>query len=83
MTELTITIYALKLRSNVVLLTVKAGFNFKIIDFRGEKIENPHMGDYRHIDMFSRIESARLENYKNTFKRSNFSGKFGKINFGV
>ena len=47
------------------------------------------MGDYRHIDMFSRtkcdpeIDAAWLENYKNTFKRSNCGGKFGKFFFGV
>ena len=47
------------------------------------------MSDYRHIDMFSwtkcdqENDSARLENYKNTFKRSNCGGKFGKIFFGV
>ena len=27
-----------------------------LADFRGEKIENHDMGDYRHIDMFSRTE---------------------------
>ena len=46
------------------------------MDFRGEKIENHHMGDYRHMDMFSRtesdrqIDSAQLEFQKSTFKRS-------------
>ena len=44
--------------------------------FEGEKIENHHIGDYRHIDMFSRteshrkIDSARLENHKRSFKPS-------------
>ena len=39
-----------------------------LADFRGEKIENHRMDDYRHIDMFSRreshreINSARIEN---------------------
>ena len=34
-------------------------------DFRGEKVENHHMGDYRHMDMYSwreghpEIDSAR------------------------
>ena len=38
-----------------------------LADFRGEKIKNHHMGNYRHIDMFSgmechpEIDSARLE----------------------
>ena len=38
-----------------------------LADFRGEKIENHHVGDCRHINMFSRtewhpeIDSARLE----------------------
>ena len=47
------------------------------------------MGDYRHIDMVfwtksdPEINSAWLENYKNTFKRSNCGGKFGKNFFGV
>ena len=58
----------LKLGWKVAFLTVNVSFHVKIIDFRGEKIENHHMGDYRHIDMFSRMEfhqeidSSRLEN---------------------
>ena len=52
----------------VAFLTVEASFHVKIIDFRGEKIEKHHMGDYRHIDIFSRteyhpeIDCAVLEN---------------------
>ena len=52
----------------IAFLTVEAIFHVKTIDFRVEKIENHHMGDYRHIDMFSRtechpeIDSAQLEN---------------------
>ena len=51
-------------------------FHVKLIDFRGEKIENHHMTDYRHIDMFSPIEShpeidsAESENHKRSFKPS-------------
>ena len=58
--------------------TVNASFGLKIIDFRGEKIENHHMADYRHIAMFSRTEShpeidcARLEIEKSPSKRSNW-----------
>ena len=46
------------------------------MDFRGEKIESHHVGDYKHIDMFSRtkshpeIDPTRLENYKRPFKGS-------------
>ena len=60
------------------LSTVNASFGLKIIDFRGEKIENQRMGDYRHIDMFSRtefhpeIDSAQLEIEKKPFKRPNW-----------
>ena len=49
-----------------------------LADFWGEKIENHHMGDCRHIDMFSRtkshpeIDSARLEIEKSAFKHSNW-----------
>ena len=56
-------------------------FDLKIIDFRGEKIENHHMGDGRHMDMFSEteshleIDSARLEIEKSPFKRSNWVQK--------
>ena len=52
-----------------------------LADFRGEKIKNHHMGDYRHMDMFSRtecdpqIDSAQLEIQKSTFKRSNWGEK--------
>ena len=52
-----------------------------LADFRGGKIENHHMGDYRHMDMFSRtkcdpeIDSAQLEIQKSTFKRSNWGEK--------
>ena len=65
----------------VAFLTVNANFHLKIIDFRGEKIENHHMGDYRHMDMFSRtkcdpeIDSAQLEIEKKTFKRWNWGEK--------
>ena len=47
----------------------------------GQKIENHHMGDYRHMDMFSRtecdpeIDSAQLEIQKSPFKRSNWGEK--------
>ena len=40
----------------------------------GQKIENHHMGDYIHIDRFSRteshgkIDSAQLENHEMSFK---------------
>ena len=60
-------IYPLKLEWKIAVLGAEAIFHIKTIDFRGEKIENHHMGDYRHIDMFSRtechpeIDSARLE----------------------
>ena len=63
-----------KLGEKVAFLTVNASFPLKIIDFRGEKIENHHKGDYRHMDMFSRteyhpeIDSARLEIDKSPFK---------------
>ena len=49
-----------------------------LVDFRSEKIENRHMGDCRHMDMFSRtefhpeIDSARLEIQKRPFKHSNW-----------
>ena len=62
-------------------LTVEWSFHVKIIDFRGEKIENQHMVDYIHIDMFSRtefhpeIDSAQLEIEKKPFKRSNWGEK--------
>ena len=52
-----------------------------LVDFRGEKIENLPMGDYRHVGMFSRteghpeIDSVRLKNYIRTFKRSNCGEK--------
>ena len=65
----------------VAFLTVNANFHLKIIDFRGEKIENHHMADYRHIDMFSRTEShpeidcAQLEIEKSPSKRSNWGEK--------
>ena len=51
------------------------------MDFRGEKIENHHMGDYRHMDMFSRtecdpqIDSTQIEIQKSKFKRSNWGKK--------
>ena len=57
------------------------GFHVKIIDFRGEKIENRHMGDCRHIDMFSRtacnpeIDSVRSGDLNRAFKPSNWGGK--------
>ena len=60
---------------------VNGSFHLKIIEFRGEKIENHHMSDYRHMDMFSRtkydpqIDSAQLEIRKSTFKRSNWGEK--------
>ena len=60
---------------------VNTSFHHKIIDFKGEKIENHHMGDCRHMGMFSRmkydpqIDSAQLEIPKSTFKRSNFGEK--------
>ena len=44
----------------------------------GQKIENHHMGDCRHTDMFSRtefhpeIDSAQLEIEKKPFKRPNW-----------
>ena len=63
------------------LLTVNVSFHVKIIDFRGDKIENNHMGDYKHIDMFSRtechpeIDSAPLEIEKIPFKRSHWGEK--------
>ena len=66
----------------VVFLTVNANFHLQIIDFKGEKIENHHMADYRHIDMFSgteshqEIDSARLEIQKSPFKRSTWGEKF-------
>ena len=66
----------------VVILTVNTGFHLKIIVFRGEKIENQHMGDYRHINMFCRtechpeIDSARLEIEKIPFKCLNWGEKF-------
>ena len=52
-----------------------------LADFRAEKIENHHLGDCRHIDMFSRtecdpeIDSARLGDLKRPLKRSNWSEK--------
>ena len=67
--------------SKVAFLTVNVSFHLKIIDFRGEKIENHHMGDYRHMDMFSRtecdpeIDSAQLEIQKSPFTRSNWGEK--------
>ena len=67
-------IYPLKLEWKIAVLGAEAIFHIKTIDFRGEKIENHHMGDYRHIDMLSRteshrkIDSARLENSKRSFK---------------
>ena len=60
---------------------VNVSFHVKIIHFRGEKIENNHMGDYRHIDMLSwtefhpEIVSAHLEIEKKPFKRSNWGEK--------
>ena len=63
------------------LLTVNVSFHVKIIDFRGEKIENHHMGDYRHNDMFSQTEfhpgfdSAQLEIEKSLFTRLNWVQK--------
>ena len=60
---------------------VNASFHLKIINFRGEKIENRNVGDYRHMDMFSRTEfdpqlqSAQLEIQENTFKRPNWGEK--------
>ena len=60
---------------------VNTSFHHKIIDFKGEKIGNHHMGNYRHIDMFSRtechpeIDSARLEIEKSPSKRSNWGEK--------
>ena len=71
----------LKLGWKVAFLTVNASFPLKIIDFRGEKIENHHMGDYRHMDMFFRTEchpqtdSARLQIEKITFKCSYWGEK--------
>ena len=53
----------------------------KSLILTSEKIENHHMGDYRHIDMFSRtechpkIDSARLEIGKSPFKCSNWGEK--------
>ena len=52
-----------------------------LADFRGEKIKNHPMGDYRHMGMFSRteydpqIDCAQLEIQKRTFKRSNWGEK--------
>ena len=52
-----------------------------LADFRGEKIENRDMGDYRHIDMCPRtethleIDSTWLEIEKSPFKRSNWVQK--------
>ena len=57
---------------------VNTSFHHKIIDFKGEKIGNHHMGNYRHIDMFSRtechpeIDSARLE-----FEKAHLSAQIG------
>ena len=54
-------------------LTVEWSFHVKIIDFGGEKIENQHMVDCIHIDMFSRtefhpeIDFAQLEIQKSPF----------------
>ena len=79
--ELEKAIWWLQLGWKVAFLTVELSFHVKIIDFRGEKIENQHMGDYRHIDMFSRtechpdIDSAPLEIEKSAFKRSNWAEK--------
>ena len=53
----------------MLILTLDTIFNVKIIDFKGEKTKNPHMGLYRHIDMFYKaefdpeIDSDHLENY--------------------
>ena len=74
-------IYPLKLEWKIAVLGAEAIFHIKTIDFRGEKIENHHMGDYRHIDMVSRpeshrkIDSAQWENYKGQFKRPKRGGK--------
>ena len=57
---------------------VNTSFHHKTIDFGGQKIENHHMGDYRHIDMFSptechpEIDSASLEIEKSPFKCPNW-----------
>ena len=62
-------------------LTVRSHFHVKTIGFRGEKIGNHHMDDYRHIDMFSRteshrkIDSERLKNPKRSFKPSKWGEK--------
>ena len=60
---------------------INTSFHHKNIDFGGEHIENHHMRDYRHMDMFSQteydpqIDCAQLEIQKNTFKRSNVGKK--------
>ena len=38
---------------------VNTSFHHKTIDFGGEKIENHHMGDYKHVDMFSGTKCHR------------------------
>ena len=43
----------------VAFLTVYANLHLKIIDFRGEKIKNDDMADYRHVGMFTRMERRR------------------------
>ena len=69
------------MRRKVAFLTVNVSFHVKIIDSRGKKIQNHHMSDHRHIDMFSRTEShrkidwARLENHKISFKPSEWGEK--------
>ena len=71
-------------------LMVNVRFHVKIIDFRGEKIGNHHMDDYKHIGMFSRteyhpkIDSTPLGNWKGPCKRSKSGEIFlinGKIRF--
>ena len=47
----------------------------------GQKIENDHMVDCSHVNLFSRtefhpdIDSARLENHKRSFKNSKWGEK--------
>ena len=65
----------------IAFLPVEAIFHVETIDFRGEKIENHHMGDYRHIHMFSqteshrKIDSAQLESHKTSFKPTKWGEK--------